>query len=98
MTKRKGRNMKNSVTVRSNLESLITAKAQREGGRITISDIVAETRLSTNTVKRYLRGGEGGFDGHAVAVLCQYLGCEIGDLLEIVNGGKSAENNMTAEE
>lgn len=99
MKKQKGRGMKDTSTVRSNLAPLIVAKAKREGRQnIPISEIVAETRLATNTVKRYLRGGEGGFDGHSVAILCQYLECNIEDLLEIVDGGQSAGKDMAAEQ
>lgn len=89
MTKKKGRPVKDTSTVRSNLAVLVAAKAKRDGlEAITIAEIVAETRLATNTVRRYLRGGEGGFDGHSVAVLCRYLECKLEDLLEIVDAGK----------
>lgn len=88
MKKKKGRPVKDTSTVRSNLAVLVEAKAKRDGREtIPISEIVAETRLATNTVRRYLYGGEGGFDGHSVAVLCKYLECKIEDLLEIVESG-----------
>lgn len=89
--------MEDTLTVRSNLAPLIAAKAEREGEKITIARIAGDTRLSVNTVKRYLRGGEGVFDGHAVAVLCNYLGCKIEDLLQIVNTGQSVDADQNEE-
>lgn len=81
--------MRNTVTVRSNFASLVAAKEKERGEQITISEIAAETRLAVNTIKLYLRGGQVRFEAHAVAVLCQYLGCKLEDLLEIVDPGKS---------
>lgn len=92
MTKRKGRRMKDTATVRSNLPALIAAKVKERGGEeITIAEIVAETRLATNTVRALMRGSGSRFDGHTVAVMCKYLGCRIEDLLKIVDGGESED-------
>ncbi len=96
MTKQKGRHMKSTATVRSNFATLIEAKAKERGEDYTISEIAADTRLAVNTVKSYLRGGQLRFEGPVVAVLCQYLGCRIEDLLEIVDEGQSAGGKSTA--
>jgi len=76
--------MENTVTVRSNLATLITLKGERDGEKITISQLARDTGLAMNTVKKWLRGNHDYFEGHAVAILCKYLECEIGDLLKIV--------------
>lgn len=81
--------MKNAPTVRSNLASLVALKAIQEGEHITIAQLVRDTGIALNTIKRYLRNGEGAFNGHHVATLCKYLGCEIGDLLKIVDARES---------
>jgi DNA-binding Xre family transcriptional regulator len=98
MGKKKGQVMHGSVTLQSNLADLIAAKAKRQGEEITISQISRDTKLAMNTVKRYLRGGDGVFDGRAVAILCRYLECEVGDLLKVVeiaegqNAGQSPDS------
>jgi len=83
--------MENTVTLQSNLAKLIALKAEQDGEQITISQLSRDTKLAMNTVKRYLRGGDGVFDGRAVAILCKYLRCEVGDLLKIVDVGESAD-------
>lgn len=89
MGKRKGQTMQNTATIRSNLAELVALKFKEQGEEINISQISRDTKLAMNTVKRYLRGGDGVFDGRAVAILCKYLGCEVGDLLKIVDVGES---------
>ena len=81
--------MEPTVTIRSNLADLIAKKSARDGELITIDQLVRETGIARNTIKRYMRSGEGSFNGQNVAVLCRYLGCEIGDLLKVVDLGES---------
>jgi hypothetical protein len=99
MKKRKGPAM-NTATVHSNLASLIALKNEdrlRNGEEpITIEGIYRDTRLSVNTIRKYLRGGHINFDGRVVATLCNYLGCRIEDLLEIADVEQSSdEENQT---
>lgn len=88
MTKKKGRAMKDTATLRSNLPALIAAKEKERGEEITIAEIVAETRLATNTVRLLLRGSARRFDGHTIAVMCRYLDCKVEDLLVISEPGR----------
>ncbi len=83
--------MRHTATVRSNLPTLIAAKAKLEGRSdpITQTEIVLETRLSPGTVGSWMRGEQTRFDGHVIAALCKYLDCKIEDLLEIVDPGKT---------
>jgi len=93
MTKRRRKTVEfeSTVTIRSNLADLVAQKGKREGKKIPIAHVARDTGIALNTIKRYLRGGEGSFNGPNVAILCRYLGCEIGDLLKIVDVGESAD-------
>jgi len=61
---------------------LLAAKARREGrGRITISQVCEETNLARATVDGYVHNTITRYDAHVIQNLCDYLGCQPGDLL-----------------
>lgn len=63
---------------------LLAAKARREGrGRITISQVCEETKLARATVDGYVHNTITRYDAHVLQNLCDYLGCQPGDLLVI---------------
>jgi len=70
--------------VRSNLQQLIALKAARDGRRITARTVVLETGLNKHTVYALVHNTLKEYPGDAIATLCDYLGCEIGDLLSLV--------------
>jgi DNA-binding Xre family transcriptional regulator len=98
MTKQKGRKMKDTSTLQSNLAALIANKSKERGEEITMAEVAAETRLAPGTIRLLMRGSATRFDGHTIAVLCKYLGCRVEDLLKIVDGGKSSGNDVIAED
>ena len=78
--------MEPTATIRINLAPLVALKSKRDGGEpITIDQLVRETGIARNTIKRYMRSGKGGFNGENIGTLCRYLGCEIEDLLKVVD-------------
>ncbi len=91
MTKWKGRRMKDTSTLQSNLAALVATKSKERGEEITMAEITAETRLAPGTIRLLMRGSATRFDGHTIAVLCKYLDCRIEDLLKIVDGGESED-------
>ena len=61
---------------------LLAAKARREGrGKISISQVIEETGLSRGTVDGYVHNTITRYDAHVILALCDYLGCQPGDLL-----------------
>lgn len=98
MKKRKGRTMQETATVRVNLAKLIALKFEARGEEVNISQVARDTKLAMNTVRSLMRGGGPRFDGHTIAVMCRYLDCRIEDLLEIVDVGKSADEDLTAQD
>ena len=69
---------------------LLAAKARREDRRITIQDVVEETGLARGTVDNYTHNTVSRFDAPVIKALCDYLGCEPGDLI-IMEGAESPE-------
>lgn len=80
-------------TVRSNLAELIATKAKDRGGEeFTLTEISHDTRLSVHTIRLYMRGELDRFEARTIAILCNYLGCGIEDLLKIVDEADSTQN------
>ncbi len=68
----------------SRLSELLAAKARREGrGRISIAQVCEETGLARTTVDGYAHNTVTRYDAPVLLALCDYLGCEPGDLLVI---------------
>lgn len=65
--------------VKCNLSALMGAK------RLKISDVVRDTGINRSTVNRLYHETTSRIDFETLEVLCKYLECEPGDLLEIVN-------------
>lgn len=58
-------------------------KERREVRRIKTSEIVAETGISFPTVQRWLRDEVTKFESQVLEAFCDYLHCQVGDLLYI---------------
>ena len=65
--------------IKCNLSALMGAK------RLKISDVVRDTGINRSTVNRLYHETTSRIDFETLEVLCKYLECEPGDLLEIVN-------------
>lgn len=70
--------------VRSRLKELVARKEHEKGAAITGEMIAEATGLNAGTVSRWMQPKPlHRIDGDVLAALCQYLECEVGDLLYI---------------
>ena len=60
---------------------LLTEKERRENRRITQTEIAAALDLNIHTVGRWMRNKVTKFEAPVVERICEYFGCEVGDLL-----------------
>ena len=67
--------------VKNNLSTLLGER------RLRISDVARDTGLSRTTLTAlyYERGDAVSY--RVLSILCEYLGCEVGDLLAVSEGG-----------
>jgi len=70
--------------VRSNTLVLMAQKAQREQRRITLKRVADETGISYYTLNAIAHDTIREYPRDALAKLCGYFACDIGDLLTIV--------------
>lgn len=72
------------VIVRSRLKSLIADLESKTGERIQQKDIAAKTGLQEATISRWMSPKPfTRIDVDVAGALCEFLGCELGDLLYI---------------
>ena len=69
------------MEVRSNILMLTAAKAQREQRRLTLKRVADETGVSYYTVNAIAHDTIREYPRTALAALCAYFACGIGDLL-----------------
>lgn len=69
--------------MRSQLLTLLAAKEQARGKRISLKQVAREVDLPPFTVYGFANNTLKEFPGDAITKLCLYLGCEVGDLLKI---------------
>ncbi len=71
--------------MRSNTLVLMAQKAQREQRRITLKKVADETGISYYTLNAIAHDTIREYPRVALAELCKYFQCDIGDLLTIVD-------------
>lgn len=70
--------------VRSRLKELVARREREKGASITGEMIAKETGLNVGTVSRWMQPKPmQRIDGDVAARLCEYLNCELGDLLYV---------------
>jgi DNA-binding Xre family transcriptional regulator len=65
------------------LPTLIATKEARDNRRMTQKEIAVALEVSESTVSRWMRGEIEGMTLGMAFRLCEYLGCELGDLVYI---------------
>jgi DNA-binding Xre family transcriptional regulator len=70
--------------VRNNVLVLLAHKSTNEGRRITLKKAADETGISYYTMTAIANNTIKEYPAEALAKLCQYLGCDIGDVLSLV--------------
>ena len=95
MYKGKGAGM-SKKRIRNRFSLLLAEKAYREGkSRISQRDVAKATGLAKATVDRIANNSVSMYDTRVMLAICEYLGCQPGDLLVIEEVEES--NGMTAQ-
>lgn len=71
--------------MRSNTLVLMAQKAQREQRRLTLKRVAGETGISYYTLNAIAHDTIREYPRDALAKLCAYFACDIGDLLTLVD-------------
>ncbi len=69
--------------MKSNFLVLLAKKQQRDGKRISIRQVARETGINPYTVYGLANNDLREYPADAIAKLCDYFNCEIGDLLYV---------------
>ena len=69
--------------MRSQFKQLLAQKAEREGREISVRMAWRESGVSKRVAYGMTNGTLREYPGEAMAQLCAYLGCELGDLLKL---------------
>lgn len=75
--------------MKSNLSILMGQKSQRDGRRITLRTVADETGLTKHTVYKIADNSIKEYPKMAIEKLCQYFGCELHELLTLVDSTTS---------
>lgn len=67
--------------IRNRFKILLAQKEARDGVSYTYEDIQAATGISPNTLTSYAKGRVTRFDAVTLIKLCDWLECDLGDLL-----------------
>ncbi len=70
-------------TVRSRLRVLAAEKATRDGRALSMRRVAEESGANISTVNRLANNTIRRIPVDELAAICQYLGCEVGDLLKL---------------
>lgn len=71
--------------MKSNLSLLMGQKSQRDGRRITLRTVAEETGLTKHTVYKIADNTIKEYPKAAIEKLCLYFGCELHELLTLVD-------------
>jgi putative transcriptional regulator len=72
--------------LRNRLFLLISEKERQLGRRITHTEIAQETGVTIQLIGRWVKNDVNQYSGEIIEKLCDYFGCEVGDLLYIDRG------------
>jgi putative transcriptional regulator len=67
--------------VRNNFQVLLARKAQNERRRIPLAEVARSTGLSRYTLSALADNSIREYPAETLATICEYLGCDVGDLL-----------------
>lgn len=71
--------MTSSITNRFRI--LLAEKETREQRHIPLTEVQRDTGIAWTTLQAWANNSLQRFDAPVIAALCDYLGCEVGDLL-----------------
>ena len=74
--------MLNEMTIQNRLKVLLAEKELREDRKLTYRLVAQETGLAIGTLTEYMTQRVRRFDKSTLETLCEYLACDVGDLLK----------------
>lgn len=81
--------------LRNRFNLLLAQKALNEGrAKIVQSEVAAATGLADGTISRISNNKVSMYDNEVVVKLCEYFGCEVGDLLYIYDPDAATDNQL----
>lgn len=69
------------MTIQNRLKVLLAEKELRESRKLTYRTVAKETGLAIGTLTAYMTQNVNRFDKSTLETLCDYLSCNVGDLL-----------------
>lgn len=69
------------MTIQNRLKVLLAEKELRENRKLTYRTVAKETGLAIDTLTSYMTQRVNRFDKSTLETLCEYLACNVGDLL-----------------
>jgi DNA-binding Xre family transcriptional regulator len=70
--------------IENRFRELLEVKRRKDRRRWSYQDIFGVTGITPATLSRFAQQKHEQYDGETLAKLCEFLGCEVGDLLVIV--------------
>lgn len=84
------------MEIKNNFRILLAIKETRDGREYTYDDIYNETGISPRTLAGYKQNRVNRFDAATLLKVCEFLDCDIGDLLTVKNGSVPVHASLTA--
>ncbi len=70
------------MAIQNRLKILLAEKELRESRKLTYRLVAKETGLAIDTITAYMTQKVNRFDKSTLETFCQYLSCDVGDLLK----------------
>ena len=74
--------MLQDMAIQNRLKILLAEKELRENRKLTYRTVAKETGLAIDTLTAYMTQRVNRFDKSTLETFCQYLACDVGDLLK----------------
>ncbi len=69
--------------IKNRFTELLAIKSRQEGRRISQREVAETLNIAKGTIDRIALNKTTRYDEHVILALCNYLGCDIGELLYI---------------
>jgi putative transcriptional regulator len=83
------------MAIQNRLKVLLAEKELRENRKLTYRTVAKETGLAIGTLTAYMTQQVNRFDKSTLETLCEYLSCDVGDLLSYSPDSPDRSNKKT---
>lgn len=84
------------MAIQNRLKILLAEKELRESRKLTYRTVAKETGLAIDTLTAYMTQRVNRFDRSTLETLCEYLSCNVGDLLSYSPDPDTKHNKKAA--